>query len=92
VKAGVIPRPSKRCDGVYQYGEGGEASTRSFLPVCVRQWLGVTTEYGGLPLGAGTSLADKNDQGWSFEQIADLVVEHASVLFGTGAVFGTGVA
>jgi hypothetical protein len=61
VKAGVIPPPNKCDDGLYQYGRAGLAST-AFLPDCVRQWLGVTTEHGGLPLGHG-SLADKNDQG-----------------------------
>jgi hypothetical protein len=83
VKAGVIPRPNKCDDGLYQYGRAGLAST-AFLPVCVRQWLGVTTEHGGLPLGHG-SLADKNDQGWSFEEIADLIEQHASTLFETRA-------
>jgi hypothetical protein len=81
VKAGVIPPPDEY---VFSYGEGREA-THNYLPLSVREWLGVTTEHGGLPLGHG-SLAYKNDQGWSFERIADLIEEHASTLFETREV------
>jgi hypothetical protein len=83
VEAGVIPPPTKRDDGAYQYGKAAGAST-ACLPDCVRDWLGVTSHHGSLR-GVPGSLAGKNDQGLSFGEIADLIEQHASTLFETRA-------
>lgn len=50
---------------------------RKALPVSVQQWLGVKEDN---PTANGESLAELNDAGKDFEEIADFIEEHAEEL------------
>jgi len=54
---------------------GGRAH---YLPAAVQEWLGLCTEHGSFEKGA---LANKNDYGATFTQIADLIESNPSGLF-----------
>ena len=45
----------------------------SFLPLPVVEWAGVESHYPGIP---GTSLVTLNDNGSTFNEIADLIEKH----------------
>lgn len=60
-----------------QDGEGYEE--QSLLPNHVMEWLGLTSHDG--TINDMTTLASKNDKGWTFAEIADVIEENAGELF-----------
>lgn len=84
VEAGVIPSPNTQQDypgslTVYQYGAAGETGNASALPPDVRDWLGLNDNLGHRAGGDG--LASMNDNGVTFEVIADLIEREPDGLF-----------
>ncbi len=77
VAAGVIPEPVNDPSGGnwYRYGETREPC---YLPREVMTWAGLNERSPGLPDGVveGVSLADMNDKGCSFSEIALQIREH----------------
>lgn len=54
--------------GFYKYKEGVGA-----LPIAVKKWLGLRDRFGSF--GKGESLSAMNDNGFLFEEIADVIEE-----------------
>lgn len=85
VKAGVIPEGvvTGVRDGIYEYGEPEDVQT-SGLPQAVREWLRiphVLAHYFNPELGGYTDLAEKNDNGKTFLEIADIIESEPEGLF-----------
>jgi len=72
------------CDLAGKHGLGEWEQDTWFLgcgasvPVEVRQWSGLKTSYGTL---GNRTLAEMNDDGATFAEIADLIEQHADELF-----------
>lgn len=84
VEKGVIPPPKLRhnSDGgmVYYYGQRYCGSVTSeyegssgALVLAVQEWSGIKTRAGDLPVRWVESLATLNDDGLTFDQIADVI-------------------
>lgn len=74
VKAGVIPAPVNDASlSFYKYGGEQIAST---LPAEVIAWAGLPSGNPILPKRAHRTLAEMNDSGVSFSEIADIIEEN----------------
>lgn len=73
VQEGVVVR-GRGTQGRYEYGSTGE---RNYLPDEVQKWAGVARTP-GVPVtdGRTQSLANKNDDGADFTEIADLIEKY----------------
>jgi hypothetical protein len=74
VEAGVIEPPRKGLDCFY-YGDHS-----ALLPEVVLKWMDLRTVSGGF-YGQGQSLAAMNDNGATFEEIADFIESEPAGLF-----------
>ena len=69
---GVVEREFNPTTGCYRYGTDDYTSS-GVLVDAVRDWSGVDNEFGWY--GAGGSLTSDNDEGLTFEQIANVIEE-----------------
>ena len=66
-------------DGIMYTTKGGQ--TVGFPPEDVRDWAGINSVSGCIHLDSGlTSLATLNDNGATFEEIADIIEQHSEEL------------
>ena len=63
------------------YNIEGENPVNSVLPETVRGWLGLESVEGAILNGEGFSLTYRNDNGYSFEKIADIIESTPTGLF-----------
>lgn len=80
VSAEVIPPPTYDSDQFqFQYTDDCTA----YLPVDVMEWVGISSRHGTYHLEFGTrdDLTNKNDQGASFSQIADIIESNPKGMF-----------
>ena len=64
------------------YWTSGYGAFDDVLPAPVAMWLGLTSEFGKFYVGSDSrSLSDENDEGASFEEIADLIEKYKDQLF-----------
>jgi hypothetical protein len=75
VEAGVIEPARGSVSGSFLYGNHS-----SLLPEAVLKWMDLRTVSGGF-YGRGQSLAAMNDNGATFEEIADLIESEPAGLF-----------